>query len=628
MRTFWRILKLLGDYKWLTVLGFTLAFAQMGLGLVVPRIVQLTIDNALEGGETALLVTYGLALLGVAAVRFVVGVGRRLASGRASLGIEYDLRNRMWAHLLRQSFGYFDRWPTGQLMSRAMSDIQNVRMFLGYGLIFFVTNIVMMAAIAVILLVMDWRLALMSLAFLPFLLLVTVRFSMRLKPILQDVQQKIADVTAAAEENVVGSRIVRIFAREDDELVKFSDRSYKVFEASVAAARTRAVYIPLIAFIPNLAVAFLLYYGGRQYIQGDLTLGALVAFYSYLMMLVYPAQVIGWLVGLLQRAIASGERVYEVLDAPIELTEKPGAQPLRDALGMTLVEVAGRDGAAAPGAGGAGPAGAGAGGPAGAVTFDDVWFGYVDRTVLQGVSLEVPAGSTIALVGHTGCGKTTLTNLVPRFYDASRGRVLIDGQDVRDLQLADLRRHIGIVNQDPFLFSTSIAENVRFGRPDAADEEVRAAARAAQADDFIEALREGYETVIGERGFTLSGGQRQRIAIARALVMDPRILILDDATSSVDVETEFRIRAALQEVMRGRTTFIIAHRPSTISLAQEVVVLDHGRIEERGAHEDLIAAGGLYAHMFGDAEREGCCLDEAGEDKADVAARARDGGAA
>jgi ATP-binding cassette subfamily B protein len=333
------------------------------------------------------------------------------------------------------------------------------------------------------------------------------------------------------------------------------------------------------------------------------------------MMLVYPAQVIGWLVGLAQRAIASGERVYEVLDAPIELTEKPGAQPMRDTLGMTLEEVAGRDGAAVRGSGGA-------------VTFDDVWFGYLDRPVLQGVSLEVPAGRTIALVGHTGCGKTTLTNLVPRFYDASRGRVLVDGQDVRDLQLADLRRHIGIVNQDPFLFSASIAENIRFGRPDATDEDVRAAARTAQADDFVEALPEGYETVIGERGFTLSGGQRQRIAIARALVMDPRILILDDATSSVDVETEFRIRAALQEVMRGRTTFIIAHRPSTISLAREVVVLDQGRIEERGTHEDLIAAGGLYAHMFGDAEREGCCLDEAGEDKTDVAGRARDGGAA
>jgi ABC-type multidrug transport system fused ATPase/permease subunit len=616
MKTFWRILKLLGDHKWLTISGFALAFAQMGLGLLVPRIIGLTINNALVGGETGLLVTYGLALLGIALMRFVVGVGRRLATGKVSLDIEYDLRNRMWAHLLRQSFGYFDRWPTGQLMSRAMSDIQNVRMFLGYGLVFFATNIAMMIAISVILFFLDWKLALLSLAFMPFLLLVTVRFSRRLAPILKDVQQKIADVTATAEENVVGSRIVRIFAREDDELVKFSDRSYKVFEASVAAARVRAVYIPLIAFIPNLAVAFLLYYGGRQVIEGNLSLGALVAFYSYLMMLVYPAQIIGWLTGLAQRAIASGERVYEVLDAPLEMTEKPDARPLRDAFGLTAEESASAD-AAAPG-------------PTGAVSFDDVWFSYVDRPVLRGVSLEVPAGHTVALVGHTGCGKTTLTNLVPRFYDTGGGTVTIDGQDVRDLQLADLRRHIGIVNQDPFLFSTSIAENIRFGKPGATEKEVRSAARTAQADDFIERLPEGYETVIGERGFTLSGGQRQRIAIARALVMDPRILILDDATSSVDVETEFRIRAALQEVMRGRTTFIIAHRPSTISLAQEVVVLDRGRIEERGSHEDLMAAGGLYAHMFGDAEREGCCLDAAGEDEdaGGAAAPAASGGAA
>ncbi|MEI6448618.1 MAG: ABC transporter ATP-binding protein [Actinomycetes bacterium] len=601
MKVFWRILKLLGDYKWLTFVGFALAFAQMGLGLLVPRIIQMTIDNALIGDETGLLVTYGFALLGIAIVRFFVAVGRRLASGKSSLGIEYDLRNRMWSHLLKQSFSYFDRWPTGQLMSRAMSDVQNVRIFLGSGLVFFATNIVMMVAVAIILLLLDWRLGLMSLAFLPFLLLVTVRFSRRLQPILKDVQQKIADVTAAAEENVVGSRIVRIFAREDDELEKFSDRSYKVFEASVAAARTRAKYIPLIAFIPNLAVAFLLYYGGRQVIDGSLSLGALVAFYSYLMMLVYPAQVIGWLTGLAQRAIASGERVYQVLDAPLEMEERPDARPLH-----------GPDG---------GP-------PVGAVTFDDVWFSYVDRPVLEAVSLDVPAGRTLAFVGHTGCGKTTLTNLIPRFYDVSAGRVLVDGQDVRDLQTADLRSHIGIVTQDPFLFSASIADNIRFGRPQATDEEVQAAAQAAQADEFVAALPEGYDTVVGERGFTLSGGQRQRIAIARALVMDPRILILDDATSSIDVETELKIRAALTAVMRGRTTFIIAHRPSTIALADEVVVLDHGRLEERGTHKELMAANGLYAHMFGDAEARHCDLDavEVGEPAAAGAAAA--GGAA
>jgi ATP-binding cassette subfamily B protein len=577
MRTIWRITKLLGDYKWLTVAGFVLAFAQMGLSLIVPRIIQLTIDRALIGGESGLLLWYGLALVGVGVARFGIAVARRLTTGKASLGIEYDLRNRLWARLLRQPFAFFDRWPTGQLMSRAMSDISNVRMFLGYGIVFFAVNIVMMVAVAVILLATDWQLALVSLAFLPALLVITWRFSRRLQPILKDVQQRIADVTAAAEENIVGTRIVRIFAREDDELAKFSERSTRVFEASVAAARTRALYIPLIAFVPNLAIALLLWYGGRQVIQGDITLGELVAFYTYLMMLVFPAQVIGWLTGLAQRAIASGDRIYELLDAPLEMEERPDAAPLPQVDG--------------------------------AVAFEGVSFSYVDRPVLDDVGLEVPAGRTVALVGHTGCGKTTLANLVPRFYDVSGGRVLVDGHDVRDLKLDDLRRHIGVVTQDPFLFSASIAENIRAGRPEASDEEVRAAATAAQADGFVAALPEGYETVVGERGFTLSGGQRQRLAIARALVMDPRILILDDATSSVDVETEFRIREALVEVMKGRTTFIIAHRPSTISLADEVIVLDHGRVVERGSHGELMAAGGVYAQMFGDAEARHCDLD-------------------
>jgi ABC-type multidrug transport system fused ATPase/permease subunit len=598
MRTFWRILALTGRYKLLMILGFVFAFAQMGLSLVVPRIVQLTIDKAIGGGDYGLLPVYGLALLGVAAARFGVAVGRRLTTGRLSLGIEYDLRNRVWSHLLRQSFSYFDRWQTGQLMSRCMSDVQNVRMFLGYGLVFFTINILQMVAVTVVLFVFDWELALISLAFFPFLLIVTVRFGRKLQPVLKDVQQKIADVTTTAEENVTGSRIVRIFAREDDELEKFSQRSTAVFEASVAAARLRAIYIPLIAFLPNVAVLLLLWFGGRQVIEGQITLGELVAFYSYLLLLVYPAQVVGWLAGLMQRAIASGDRVFEILDAPLEMTER------RDPL----------------------PSGSGDG----AVRFADVSFSYVDHMVLDDVTLDVPAGRTVALVGHTGSGKSTLAALVPRFYDASGGSVLVDEVDVRDMTLSDLRRQTGIVDQDPFLFSTTISDNIRFGNPEASDEEVRAAARRAQADSFISALPAGYETVVGERGLTLSGGQRQRIAIARALVMDPRILILDDATSSVDVETEYRIREALREVMQGRTTFIIAHRPSTISLADEVVVLDRGRIVERGTHADLIAGDTRYARMFGGAEAAACFLDDVefeGESD-DVPVIAGSGGAA
>jgi ABC-type multidrug transport system fused ATPase/permease subunit len=577
MKTFWRITKLLGDYPWLVFVGFSTALLQMLATLAIPWLSRGAIDKAITPGKTSLLIWYGAALLAVGAARFGFAVARRLSTGKVSLAIEYDLRNTLWAHLLRQPFGYFDRWPTGQLMSRAMADVQNVRMFLGYGLIFFTTNVFSMVAVTVLMFVLNWQLALLSLAFLPALLLVTVRFSQRLQPILRDVQQKIADVTAAAEENVTGSRIVRIFAREDDELAKFSDRSTRVFEASVSAARIRALYVPLIGFIPSLAVVVLLYVGGRQVIDGSLSLGSLVAFYSYLMLLIYPAQVIGWLTGLAQRAIASGARVYEILDTPIEMTERKDAVPVPTTRGD--------------------------------VRFENVWFSYVDRPVLEGVDLEVPAGRTLALVGHTGCGKTTLTNLVPRFYDVSDGRVLIDGLDVRDAKLDDLRRHIGIVNQDPFLFSATIADNIRFGRPDASDAQVRDAAERAQATSFIEALPEGYETVVGERGLTLSGGQRQRVAIARALVVDPQILILDDATSSVDAETEFRIRQALVEVMKGRTTFIIAHRPSTISLAEEIVVMDKGRIVERGAHRELIARDTLYRRMFGAAELEGTTLD-------------------
>ena len=614
MRASLRVLKLFHGYGRLVFWGFATALAQIGLSVAVPRIMQLIIDRALVGGQHRLLYIYGLVLLGLGVVRLGVAVVRRLVTGKVSLGIEYDLRNRLWAHLVKQPFSYYDGWPTGQLMSRAMSDVQNVRMFLGYGLIFFTANVFTMIAVVVLLLMLSPGLALISLAFLPFLVVVTIRFSRRLHPVLRDVQQKIADVTAAAEENVVGSRIVKIFAQEEEELEKFSARSMAVFEASVAAARLRAFYIPMITFLPNAAVAVLLWYGARLVIDGSLTIGALVAFYSYLMMLIFPAQTIGWLTGLAQRAVASAERVYELLDTPVGMTDKPDAVAWACPLMMAERGRGGR-GAAAGQDGAPGQDGEDWDGrlqPAcGEVGFEHVTFAYDQRTVLDDVTLNVPAGQAVALVGHTGCGKTTLANLVPRFYDAGGGRVLVDGVDVRDYTMASLRAGVGVVDQDPFLFSATIADNIRLGNPAASDDAVREAATRAQAHTFVSALPQGYDTVIGERGLTLSGGQRQRIAIARALVMDPRILILDDAMSSVDVETENRIRAALAEVMRGRTTFIIAHRPSTIALAEEVVVLDHGRIAERGRHAELLAAGGHYARMFGHAEATGSTLDVA-----------------
>jgi ABC-type multidrug transport system fused ATPase/permease subunit len=444
--------------------------------------------------------------------------------------------------------------------------------------------------VTVVLFFFQWKLALIVLAITPLLILLAYRYSHIAHPTLRDVQQKLADVATVAEENIVGVHVVKAFAQEPAEQAKFVNRSEIVFQQTLRANRQRATYVPLISFVPLLATAAVLLIGARMVERGALSPGAFVAFNLYLAMLVLPLRALGMWVGQAQRATAAGERIFEVIDEPEEIADKPGAREL--------------------------PQGGGA------IRFDNVTFSYMEgRPVLHDVDLEIAPGRTVALIGHTGSGKTTLTSLVPRFYDVDAGRVIVDGADVRDVRLTSLRRAIGVIAQDPFLFSASVRDNIAFGRADLSDDDVLRASQAAQAHEFIDRLPNGYDTVIGERGITLSGGQRQRIAIARALAFDPRILILDDATASVDATTEAKIRAGLREAMRDRTTLIIAHRLSTIALADEIVVLADGRIAARGTHDELLHTSAVYREIYehGLLERQFADAVEARGDIEDVA---------
>jgi ABC-type multidrug transport system fused ATPase/permease subunit len=564
--TFFRLLGFLRPYRWSLVASIVLAIGSQSAGLAIPWLTGRVIDGALphrDGNLLALLVLL-VALAGLA--KALQLVARRFIAGRQALGVEFDLRNALYTRLLRLSWRFYDRHQTGQLMSRATVDLQGVRFFLGYGLIFFTQHILTVVAVTGLVFLIDWKLALVALAITPVLVAVAFLYSRASHPILKDVQQRLADMTTIAEENIVGVNVVKAFAQEGREERKFSRRNEAVFDQAVRAARQRALYTPLLSFLPMLAQAAALLAGGQRVYDGDLSLGAFVAFNVYLLMIVQPLRMLGYWISEFQRAIASGERIFEVIDEPEDVADDPDAHPL--------------------------PSGEGH------IVFERVTFGYdPDRPVLEGIDLEIEAGTTVALIGHTGAGKSTLTALVPRFYDVTSGRVLVDGADVRDVELADLRRSVGIVSQDPFLFSATVRENIAFGSPKTSDEDVERAARMAQAHEFIAELPNGYETVIGERGITLSGGQRQRIAIARAILIDPRLLILDDATASVDATTEAKIRLGLREAMRGRTTIIIAHRLSTISLADEIVVLDHGRIAAHGTADELAETNEVYREI-------------------------------
>jgi ABC-type multidrug transport system fused ATPase/permease subunit len=565
--TFARLIGFLKPYRWSLAISIVLAVGSQAASIGLVLVTGSVIDRAIipERRDELWTLIWIAVALGVA--KALLMVGRRFISGWQALGVEFDMRNALYAHLVRMSFGFYDRHQTGQLMSRATVDLQAVRFFLGYGLIFFFQHILTIVGVTAVMFYLEWRLALISLAVTPLIVALAYRYSHVSHPILRDVQQKMADVATVAEENIVGVHVVKAFAQEDAEQRKFAARSEAVFDRSVEANRQRALYVPLLAFVPLIAQAAVLLVGGWMVVRNTISVGDFFRFNIFVTMLIMPLRMLGMWIGQAQRATASGERIFQVLDEPEEVADEPGAVELPP-------------------------------GP-GRIRFEAVSFGYdPERPVLRDIDLEIEPGRTVALIGHTGAGKTTLAALVPRFYDVTAGRVTIDGHDVRAITRASLRSEVGVVAQDPFLFSASVRENIAFGVPWAEDADVERAARLAQAREFIERLPEGYDTVIGERGITLSGGQRQRIAIARALIVDPRVLILDDATASVDATTEALIRAGLREAMEGRTTLIIAHRLSTIALADELVVLDEGGIAARGTHDELLATSAVYREIY------------------------------
>jgi ABC-type multidrug transport system fused ATPase/permease subunit len=551
------------------------AWAAIGMTVLIPLLTGHAV-NAIKDGDKSSLLPLALVIFGAAILRLGLTVVRRLVAGKVSLAVEFDLRQTFYAHLQWLELGFFDSQQTGQLMSRATVDLQSIRFFLGYGLIFITQSLLTILLASVVMLAINPVLALVALLPAPLIVFTASRYNRVSRPALQEVQQRIAELTAEAEENVSGIRIVKAFAREEYQLHRFRRAVSRVFDQSIYSTRLQAFFSPLIGLLPQLGIALVLLVGGREVIAGSLSLGGFVAFYGYLLILSGPMRMLGVSMGMAQRAIASGNRLFEILDREPRIESPPGAAAL--------------------------PAGGGS------VQLRDVTLRYEAAPArepaareavpaLTGVSLEVAAGRTVALVGPSGSGKTSLVALIARLYDPSEGTVLVDGVDVREVEVASLRSEIAFVADDSFLFTASVAENIAYAHPQASLEDIEAAARRAQADDFIRELPDGYETRVGERGLTLSGGQRQRVAIARALLADPRILILDDATSSVDATTEAAIKSGLEEAMAGRTTFIIAHRLSTVSLADEIVVIDGGAIVDRGSHEELMEGCGFYREI-------------------------------
>ena len=563
----WRLMGYLRPYRRQVGIAYLTMLLSTGLNLIVPQVIAWAIDYGLDQDQASYLFLAGGIIMGIALVRGVLGFGQRYYGEWLTHRVAYDLRNDFFNAVQYQPFAFHDQSHTGDLMSRATGDIAESERFAGIGLMDLLATLLLLVGVVIAMLLQSVPLALLALIPLPILLITTLRFGLTVEPMFKRIQEQMGVLSTVMQESLTGIRVVKAFAREPHELDKFDRENNEWFARREGVIKKWGNNWPFMTFLITMSIFLLLLFGGPAALDGRITVGALFAMISYVLMLNAPVQRLGFLVNLAATAGASASRILEIIDLPGEVVDRPDAIALGDTRGE--------------------------------VKFEHVSFAYRDRlNVLVDIDFHARPGERIALIGPTGSGKSTITNLIPRFYDATSGRVLVDDKDVRDLQLKSLRRHIGIVMQEPFLFSQTVAENIAYGRPSASREEIEAAARVAHAHDFILELTDGYETRVGERGVTLSGGQKQRIAIARALLADPRILILDDSTSSVDTETEHVIQEALAELMKGRTTFIIAQRLLTLKNADSILVLQDGCIAERGDHETLLAQDGLYRQIY------------------------------
>jgi len=566
MKTIFRLMTFAKKYWGSILLAFLCLIASTLLSLVTPKVLGIGID-ALTSGTRSTLITAALIIVGASAAGGVVNFGNSYLMEAVAQKVSYDIRNALYNHVLRLSFSFHDQAQTGQLMSRATADVEAVRMFLAMASLALIQAVLMIIGVSYLLLTLNWRLALITLAFVPIIMWRAIYVSTKTRPIWSKVQQYIAALSTTLQESLMGIRVVKAFSRQKHESEKFATDARRLYEHQVSAARWMAANMPLMIILLSIPTAIILWYGGRQVIDGTLSISGLTQFILYIGMLSMPVTRMGMVVNTYARAVSAGNRIFEILDVESTVKEKPGALDVDKLKGHII--------------------------------FENVHFSYNSKSpALKNINFEVQPGQLVALLGGSGSGKSTIANLMSRFYDVTSGRIVIDGIDIRDMTLASLRRNVRIAQQDVFLFSATIKDNIAYGSPNATMDEIIAAAKAAHIHDFIESLPQGYNTWVGERGFTLSGGEKQRLTIARALLLNPSILILDDTTSSVDAQTESLIYQALKNLIKDRTTFIITHRLPIIKNADIILVMKNGEIVEKGKHEELMTLKGLYYQTY------------------------------